>query len=178
MVKKWFNCGSTWDNTLRAEAGKKPRSAEENKGVGISATKKKTEPKKLQLSKEAADECVNAVNATTMIMHPTADDQRKCIVCKTAVGLHMVMPKNLVKEKREELDYCNNCILVTEANGVIFIDNPASWGCPAVRYRDYLDSKSCYTKKLAINRTGDVCNRGVVSTSELDSICWEQRRSG
>ena len=42
MVKEWFNCGSTWDNTLRAEAGKKPRSAEENNalialmcGVGI-----------------------------------------------------------------------------------------------------------------------------------------------
>ena len=47
-----------------------------------------------------------------------------------------------------------------EIKDVIFIDNPASCGCPAVRFRDYLDCKSCHTKKMAIDRTGDVCNKG------------------
>jgi len=46
------------------------------------------------------------------IPHPTADDQPKCVVCKTAVSLHMVMPKNLVYGKRYELDFCNTCMLV------------------------------------------------------------------
>jgi hypothetical protein len=153
MVKEWCNSGSTWDYILRAEAGKKSRSAEENEklialmcGIGINATNK-PEPKKLQLSKEAAEECVNAVNGTTMIPHPTVDDQRKCIFCRPAVALHMVMPNNLDKEKRYELNYCNSCMLVVEEKGVIFIDNLASCGCPAVRYRGVLDCKSCYRKK-------------------------------
>ena len=105
MVKEWCNSGSTWDYILRAEAGKKSRSAEENKklialmcGIGINAANK-PEPKKLQLSKEAAEECVNAVNGATMIPHPTVDDQRKCIFCRTAVALHMAMLNNLDKEK-------------------------------------------------------------------------------
>jgi hypothetical protein len=58
MVKEWCNAGSTWDNTLRAEDGQKPRSAKENEallelmmGVGINAAKK-PEPKILQLSKK------------------------------------------------------------------------------------------------------------------------------
>ena len=51
-------------------------------------------------------------------------------------------------------------MLVAEADGVIFIGNPASCGCPATRFRDCLDCKSCYTIKTAIYRTGAMCNRG------------------
>ena len=82
------------------------------------------------------------------------------------------------RRKRYNLDYCNPCMLVAEADGVFFIDNPASCGCPATRFKACLDCKSCYTKKRANDRTGAMCNKGVVSTSELDRFCWEQRRSG
>ena len=55
-------------------------------------------------SKDAVDECITTVNGTYVIPHPTVDDQPKCIMCKTTVSLHMVMPKNLVEGKRYELD--------------------------------------------------------------------------
>ena len=51
-------------------------------------------------------------------------------------------------------------MLVAEADGVIFIENPASGGCPDTRFRNYLDCKSCHTKKQAIFRTGAMCNKG------------------
>ncbi len=89
------------------------------------------------------DECIAIVNGTLVIPHPAADDQPKCVACKTAVSLHMVMPKNLVEGKRYELDFCNACMLVTEVEGEIFIDNPASCGCPAVRYATALDRELC-----------------------------------
>jgi len=82
-------------------------------------------------------------NGTYVIPHPSADDQPKCIACKTTVSLHMVMPKNLAEGKRYELDYCNACMHVAEAEGEIFIDNPARCGCPAVRYATELDCESC-----------------------------------
>ena len=119
-----------------------------------------TEPTKTRLSKEAVDECIAAVNATLVIPHPTADDQPKCVACKTAVALHMVMPTNHVEGKKYILDYCNTCMLVAEENGVVFIDNPAICGCPATRYRTVLDCKSCYFKKKAKDRTGALCNKG------------------
>jgi hypothetical protein len=52
-------------------------------------------------------------------------------------------------------------MIVAEAEGVIFIDNPASWGCPAVQYATGLDCKSCYSKKRAKHRTGAMCNKGI-----------------
>ena len=166
MVKDWCNKGSTWDNTLAAMKGRKKLSKKENNdlidlmlGVGID-TPTVPEPTKTRLSKEAVEECIAAVNATTVIPHPTADDQPKCVACKTAVALHMEVPTNLIKGKRYELDYCNACMLVTEVNGKIFIDNPASCGCPATRFRTCLDCKFCYTKKKAKDRTGAMCNRG------------------
>ena len=119
-----------------------------------------TEPTKTRLSKEAVDECIAGVNATLVIPHPTADDQPKCVACKTAVALHMVMPTNLVEGKRYELAYCNTCMLVAEADSMVFIDNPAICGCPATRYWNCLDCKSCYTKKKANDRTGALCNKG------------------
>ena len=78
------------------------------------------------------DVCITTVNGTLVTLHPTVDDQPKCVACKTVVSLHMVMPKNLVEGKRYELDFCSACMLVAEAEGEIFIDNPASCGCPAV----------------------------------------------
>jgi hypothetical protein len=95
------------------------------------------------LSKDAVDECIATVNETLVIPHSTADDQLKCVACKTEVSLHMVMSKNLVEGKRYELDICNTCKLVAEAEGEIYIDNPASCGCPAVRYATALDCESC-----------------------------------
>ena len=136
------------------------------------------EPTKTRLSKEAVDECIAGVNATLVIPHPTADDQPKCVACKTAVALHMVMPTNLVEGKRYELAYCNTCMLVAEADSMVFIDNPAICGCPATRYWNCLDCKSCYTKKKQTLGPAHCATRGVVSTSELESICWEQRKSG
>ena len=128
-------------------------------GVGIDAPTI-PEPTKTRLSKEAVDDCIAAVNATLVIPHPTADDQPKCVACKTAVALHMVMPTNHVEGKKYILDYCNTCMLVAEEDGVVFIDNPAICGCPATRYRSCLDCESCYTKKKAKDRTGDVCHKG------------------
>jgi hypothetical protein len=128
-------------------------------GIGINASYA-PEPLKTRLNKEAVDKCIATINATLVIPHPTVDDQPKCIACKYPVALQMVMPTNLVEDKRHELDYCNTCMLVTEADGVIFIDNPASCGCMATRLRDYLDCKSCYTKKMAKDRTGAMCNKG------------------
>jgi hypothetical protein len=127
-------------------------------GVGIDAPSA-PEPTKTSLSKVAVDECIAAVNATLVIPYPTADDQPKCVTCKTIVALHMVMPTNLVEGKRYELDYCNTCMLVVEVKGVIFIDNPASCICPAERLRGYLNCKSCYTKKRVIDRTGATCSK-------------------
>ena len=75
------------------------------------------------------------------------------------VALHMEMLTNLVKDKRYELDYCNTCMLVAEADGVIFIGNSASCGCPATRFRDCFDFKLCYAIKTAFYRTGAMCNR-------------------
>jgi hypothetical protein len=166
MVKEWCNNGSTWDNTLAAMNGRKKLSEKTNKdlialmlGVGIDEPSP-PEPTKTRLSKEAADECIAAVNASMVIPHPTADDQPKCIACKSAVALHMAIPTNLIKGKRYNLDYCNPCMLVAEAGGVIFIDNPASCGCPATRFRTCLDYKSCHTKKITKDRTGAMCNKG------------------
>ncbi len=85
--------------------------------VGIGAPSA-PEPTESRLSKEAVDECIAAVNATLVIQHPTADDQPKCVACKTAVALHMVMPTNLAEGKRYELNYCNTCMLVAEVKGV------------------------------------------------------------
>jgi hypothetical protein len=128
-------------------------------GVGIDAPTI-PEPTKTRLSKEAVDDCIAAVNATLVIPHPTADDQPKCVACKTAVALHMVMPTNHVEGKKYILDYCNTCMLLAEENSVVFIDQPAICGCPATRYKYLLDCKSCYTKKKAKDRTGDVCHKG------------------
>ncbi len=128
-------------------------------GVGIDAPTI-PEPTKTRLSKEAADECIGAVNATLVIPHPTADDQPKCVACKTAVALHMAKPTNLIEGKRYKLNYCNACMLVSEKDGVIFIDNPASCGCPETRFKSCLDCKSCHTKKRAKDRTGALCNKG------------------
>ena len=86
MVKDWCNKGSTWDNTLAAMKKKKPSKKENDDLIAL---------------------CIAAVNATLVIPHPTADDQPKCVACKTAVALQMEMPTNLVKDKRYELDYCN-----------------------------------------------------------------------
>jgi hypothetical protein len=167
MVKDWCNKGSTWDNTLAAMKGGKKPSKKENDdlislmlGEGIDAPTI-PEPTKTRLSKEAVDECIAAVNATLVIPHPTADDQPKCVACKTAVALHMVMPTNHVEGKKYILDYCNTCMLVAEENGVVFIDNPAICGCPVTRYGTKLDCKSCYTKKKAKDRTGALCNKGL-----------------
>jgi hypothetical protein len=106
MVKDWCNKGSTWDNTLTAMKGmKKPSKKAKNDliasmlGVGIDAPSA-LEPTKTRLSKEAVNECIPAVNATLVILHPTADDQPKCIACKTLVALHMMMPGNLVEGKK------------------------------------------------------------------------------
>ena len=131
-------------------------------------------PYLVSLSKDAVDECIATVNMGTLVIpHPTADDQPKCIACKTGVSLHMVMPKNLVEGNRYELDFCNRLhVLVAEAEGEIFIDNPASCVCPALRYATALDCESCFSKKRAKDRTGAMCNRGVVSISELDRTCW------
>jgi hypothetical protein len=129
-------------------------------GVGIDAPSA-PEPTKTRLSKKAVDECIAAVNVTLVIPHPTADDQPKCVTCKSAAAQHMVMPTNLVEDNRYELDYCNACMLVAVDDGAIFIDNPASCGCPATRYRNCLDCKLCYTKKMANDRTGATCcNKG------------------
>ena len=138
MVKDWCNKGSTWDNTLAAMKGKKPSKKENDDLIAL---------------------CIAAVNATLVIPHPTADDQPKCVACKTAVALHMLMPTNLVEGKRYELDYCNTCILVAEVKGVICIDNPASCGCPAEQFQGLLDCKSCYSKKRVIDRTGATCSK-------------------
>ena len=70
------------------------------------------------------------------------------------------MPTNLVEGKRYELAYCNTCMLVAEADSMVFIDNPAICRCPATRYWNCLDCKSCYTKKKANDRTGALCNKG------------------
>ena len=118
------------------------------------------EPTKTRLSKEAVDECIAAVNATLVIPHPTADDQPKCVACKTAVAIHMVMPTNHVGGKKYILDYCNTCMLVAEEDGLVFIDNPAICGCPATRFGGCLDCKLCHTKKKAKDRTGALCNKG------------------
>ena len=45
-----------------------------------------------------------AINATLVIPHPTANDQPKCIACKTTVTQYMAMPKNLIEGKRYDLD--------------------------------------------------------------------------
>ena len=111
---------------------------------------------KTRLSKEAVDKCIAAVYATLVIPHPTADDQLKCVACKTMVALHMMMPKNLATEKIHELDICNTCMLVAEAEGVIFIDNPASCRCLAARHGNCLDCSSCYIKKTGKRK--DRCN--------------------
>ena len=105
------------------------------------------------------DECIPTVNWTWVIPHPTADDQPKCVTCKTAVSLHMVMPTNLVDGKSYELDFCNACMLVAEAEGEIFIDNPVSCGYLAVRYVTALDCESCKSKKRAKHSKGvkEVC---------------------
>ena len=129
-------------------------------GVGINNEPTVPEPTKSRLSQEVADEIVAAVNASMVIPHPTADDQPKCIACKSAVALHMAIPTNLVEGKRYNLDYCNPCMLVAEEDGVIFIDNPASCGCPETRFKNCLDCKSCFTKKIAKDRTGAMCNKG------------------
>ena len=145
--------------------GMKKRSKKENDDlialmldVGID-TPFSPELTKTCLSKEAVDKCIAAVYATLVIPHPTADDQPKCVACKTVVALHMMMPKNLAKEKIHELDICNTCMLVAEAEGVIFIDNPASCGCLAARHGNCLDCSSCYIKKLVKERTGATCNK-------------------
>ena len=137
-----------WDNTLAAMKGRKKPSKKENDdlialmlGVGIDAPSA-PEPTKSRFIKEAVDECITAVNVTLVTPHCTADDQPQCITCKTTVALHMVMPTNLVEGERYELDYCNTCMLVAEVKGVIFIDNTASCGCPAVRYKNAFDCKS------------------------------------
>ena len=127
--------------------------------VGIGAPSA-SEPTESRLSKKAVDECIATINATLVIQHPTVDNQPKCIACKTAVAQHMVMSTNLAEGKRYKLDYCNTCMLVAEVKGVVFIVNPASCGCPAARFRDRLDCKSCYTKKRANDRTGAMCNKG------------------
>jgi hypothetical protein len=62
--------------------------------------------------------------------------------------------------KRYELDYCNTRMLVAEADGVIFINNPVSCGCPATGYWSCLDCKSFHTKKMAKDRTDAMCNKG------------------
>ena len=129
-------------------------------GIGTDAPSA-PEPTKTRHSKEAVDECIVAVNATLFIPHPTADDQPKRVACKSAAALHMVMPANLVEDKRHELDYCNTCMLVAEADGVIFIDNPASCGCLATQFREYLDCKSCYTKKRQKIGPEQCATRGV-----------------
>jgi hypothetical protein len=72
----------------------------------------------------------------------------------------MMMPTKIVSSKKYDLNYCNTCMLAAEADGVLFIENPASCGCPDTRYRDCLDCKSCYIKNLAKVRTGAVCNKG------------------
>jgi hypothetical protein len=119
-------------------------------------------PYLVSLSKDAVDECIATVNMGTLVIpHPTADDQPKCIACKTGVSLHMVMPKNLVEGNRYELDFCNRLhVLVAEAEGEIFIDNPVSCVCPALRYATALDCESCFSKKRAKDRTGAMCNKG------------------
>jgi hypothetical protein len=162
-LKDFCNVGSTWDNTLAAAKGTKIRDKKTNDeliaqmmGNGNNATS--SQPTKTRLSKEAEDECVAAVNITMVIPHPTADDHPKCIVCKTAVAQHMLVPNKIVMDKRYEMDFCNACMLVAEAKGKIFLDHPASCGCPADRYSHYLDCKSCYIKRRVKYRTGAVCN--------------------
>ena len=117
MVKDWCNKGSTWDNTLAAMKGEKKPSKKENDdlislmlGEGIDAPTI-PEPTKTRLSKEAVDECIAAVNATLVIPHPTADDQPKCVACKTAVAIHMVMPTNHVEGKNIYLTIATHACL-------------------------------------------------------------------
>ena len=92
--------------------------------------------------------------------HPTADDQPKYVMCKTAVALHMAAPVAIISGKKYSLDYCNTCMLVAEEDGLVFIDNPAICGCPATRFGGCLDCKLCHTKKKAKDRTGALCNKG------------------
>lgn len=165
MLNIWCNTGSTWDNTIQAEEGKKQRSAKENEeliakmcGVGFNATKK-PEPKKPQLSKEAADNCKRAVNEAVMIAHPSADDQRKCTVCSEAVAIYMAKPVVTIHGKKYELDYCNKCMIIAEAKGTEFVHNVAACGCPVERYGKILDCKLCYITKNAEQRTCATCTK-------------------
>jgi hypothetical protein len=79
--------------------------------------------------------------------HTTVDDQPKCVACKIVVALHILMPKNLVEGKRYELDFCNVCMLVAEAEGKIFIDNQASCIVQALHKTaaiESVDLANCY----------------------------------
>jgi hypothetical protein len=98
------------------------------------------------LSKDAVDECIATVNGTLLVIpHPTADDQPKCVAWK--LEDRGFPTHGDAKEsrwgKRYELDFCNACMLVAEVEGEIFIDSPASCGCPAVWYATALDCESC-----------------------------------
>ena len=52
------------------------------------------------------------------------------------------------------------CMLVAEAEGEIFFNNPARCVCPALRNATALDCESCFSKKRAKDRTGAMCNKG------------------
>jgi hypothetical protein len=129
--------------------GKKIPSKEANDALittmmGISINTPSPPGVKSQLSKEAADECVAAVNAAIVILHPTADDQPKCIICTKAVAsMHMATPSTVVEGKRYVLNYCTPCMLEAEERGVEFIVDPASCGCAASRFIRLLDCELC-----------------------------------
>ena len=50
-------------------------------------------------SKDAVDECITTVNGTLVIPHPMADDQPKCVVCKTAIPYTWWCQRILLREK-------------------------------------------------------------------------------
>ena len=135
--------------------GKKKPSEKENNAIiqmmlgKIDDAPAVPEPQKTRLSKEAEKKCIATVNATVVIPHPTADDQPKCVACKTTVTLHMVVLVDITPGKKYSLDFCNPCMLVAEADGTTFVEDAAACGCPMQRFRMCLDCRDCYMKKRA-----------------------------
>jgi hypothetical protein len=85
-----------------------------------------------------------------MIPHPTADDQKKCIICRKAVALYMPVPSERITGKMYDLEY--------NATGISFIEGVAACGCPEPRYGAYLDCYNCCIKKVTRKKTGAECS--------------------
>ncbi len=97
--------GSTWDNTLAAMKGVKKPTKKKMTSIDAVCLLTRLLLRSPQRHTSARKLWTNAaINATLVIPHPTANDQLKCIACKTTVAQYMAMPKNLIEGKRYDLD--------------------------------------------------------------------------